>query len=378
MLLNISKSQCAKLLIKKSCFTNCSSRLIIQERLLNISCQVEPLLKRGLIRVSGEDASSFLQGIVTNDMKHLQESNSLFTMFLNTKGRVLYDSIIYKRKEEHTYFVECDLDGVQGLVKHLKMYRVRRKVNVDPIIDEWKLWVLFNPKEEENPSSVIKHENQDLVVPSFLSNFEKSKVQSYLNDITLSNDSTLYSDPRLSFLGYRVIAPECENVTKSVQNAGISVESSSHSYRMFRYRLGVGEGIKEIPFEKSFPLEANCDYLHGVSFHKGCYIGQELTARTHHTGVVRKRLMPLILEKELIEDSNVFDSSIEDASGEKTTSIGKLRGVEKDCALGLMRVVETLEVKKLKINSIEGATERPFWWPQELSKERMDNTSRKG
>lgn len=374
MLLSISKSQCAKLFAKRACFINGPSRPIIQERLLNISCQVEPLVKRGLIRVSGEDASSFLQGIVTNDMKHLHENKSIYTMFLNTKGRVLFDSIVYKRKEEHTFFVECDLDGVQGLVKHLKMYRVRRKVNVDPINDEWKLWVLFNPREVDTSNNVVKQENQDLVSSSLPS----IEVQSYLNDIILSNNSSIYPDPRLTFLGYRVIAPENENVIKSVQNVGISVESSAHSYRMFRYRLGVGEGIKELPTEKCFPLEANCDYLRGVSFHKGCYIGQELTARTHHTGVVRKRLMPLVLDKELTEDSTVVDASIEDASGEKKTSIGKLRGVEKNCALGLMRIAEALVVKKLKINSSEGATERPHWWPQELPKERMENNSRKG
>lgn len=379
MLLSILKSQYAKLFAKKACFTNGPSRHIIQERLLNISCQVEPLLKRGLIRVSGEDSSSFLQGIVTNDMKHLQETKSIFTMFLNTKGRVLFDSIIYKRKEEHTFFVECDLDGVQGLVKHLKMYRVRRKVNVDPINDEWKLWVLFNPKEVETSSNVVKHENQDRVPCSLPSRpNENSAVLSYLDDVTLSNDSTIYPDPRLSFLGYRVIAPKNENVIKSVQNVGISVESSTHSYRMFRFRLGVGEGIKELPTEKCFPLEANCDYLHGVSFHKGCYIGQELTARTHHTGVVRKRLMPLVLDNEFTESSTVIDAPIEEASGEKKTSIGKLRGVEKNCALGLMRVAEALVVKKLKINSSEGATERPHWWPQELPKERLENTSSKG
>lgn len=378
MLLSISKSQWAKLFAKRACFTNGSSRPIIQERLLNISCQVEPLLKRGLIRVSGEDASSFLQGIVTNDMKHLQETKSIFTMFLNTKGRVLFDSIVYKRNEEHTFFVECDLDGVQSLVKHLKMYRVRRKVNVDPINDEWKLWVLFNPKEVvETSNNVVKQENQDLV-PCSLPDIENNEVQNYLNDITLSNNCGIYPDPRLALLGYRVIAPKNENLIKEVQNAGISVDSSAHSYRMFRYRLGVGEGIKELPTEKCFPLEANCDYLHGVSFHKGCYIGQELTARTHHTGVIRKRLMPLVLDSELTDESALIDASIEDASGEKKTSIGKLRGVEKNCALGLMRIAEALVVKKLKVNSYEGTTERPHWWPQELPKERMESLSRKG
>merc|ERR1712198_771277 len=81
-------------------------------------------------------------------------------------------------------------------------------------------------------------------------------------------------------------------------------------YKELRFRLGVGECPSELQSGKALPLESNVDYLHGVSFHKGCYIGQELTARTHHTGVIRKRIMPLILSTPISSESGPFPGNL--------------------------------------------------------------------
>lgn len=344
------------------------------KRLLNLSCQVEQLKTRGLVRVSGNDASTLLQGIATNDMKHFQDnSKCIFTMFLNTKGRVLYDSIIYKQDSDDTFLIECDHSCIEELVKHLKMYKLRKKVQIDSVDDEFKVWVLFNPKELVNSNSKNLNVNQERIVPCSLPVLE-GKVYNYLNDVILGNNITLNTDPRLSSLGSRVLALADEDVLQRVKDSGIQVEQDSPwTYRTFRYRLGVGEGIEELPIGKCFPLEVNCDYLHGVSFHKGCYIGQELTARTHHTGVVRKRLMPLVFNEEIKSSDLPFDTPIEDAAGQKKAAIGKLRGVEQNSGIGLMRIAEALEVVKLKVKSKDGETFRPFWWPQELPKERIDS-----
>ena len=107
-------------------------------------------------------------------------------------------------------------------------------------------------------------------------------------ELRLDSDIKGFGDPRLEELGWRVLlGPEAEVETK--YNIDIVEESE---YKAFLYSLGVGEGAVDFPTGNSFPLESNGDYLHGISFQKGCYIGQELTARTHHTGVIRKRLMP--------------------------------------------------------------------------------------
>lgn len=110
-------------------------------------------------------------------------------------------------------------------------------------------------------------------------------------DFPVSIDPSLLfvGDPRLNELGWRIFVPREKSNSFSPKDIAISTESS---YTKLRYALGVAEGVKELPSAACFPLESNGDYLHGISFHKGCYLGQELTARTHHTGVVRKRIMP--------------------------------------------------------------------------------------
>lgn len=350
----------------------------IHKRQLNITCQVEKLTTRGLLKVSGDDVAGFMQGLITNDIRHFESgSKSLYTMFLNTKGRVMFDSIIYMCPSLNDLLIECDAKAVESLEKHLKLFRVRRKIDVKAINDQLQIWVLFNPLhvEQINKAS-ITHSNkkdtlQERVVPCTIPQLE-NQGQQFLNDLLLGENISLYSDPRISTLGTRVLAPIGQDIVKAVKNTGITVqETETLSYKMFRYSLGIGEGIEELPQGKCFPLEVNCDYLHGVSFHKGCYIGQELTARTHHTGVVRKRLMPLLLDYEISHDIHM-DAPIEDAEGKKTTSVGKLRGVENNVGIGLLRIAEALELSKLKVGGVPASTVKPFWWPQELPKERMD------
>lgn len=107
--------------------------------------------------------------------------------------------------------------------------------------------------------------------------------------VTVDPSLLSFGDPRLNELGWRIFVPKNNSSLFPPKDIAISTESS---YTKLRYALGVAEGARELPSAACFPLESNGDYLHGVSFHKGCYLGQELTARTHHTGVVRKRIMP--------------------------------------------------------------------------------------
>nr|CAD7264799.1 unnamed protein product [Timema shepardi] len=184
-------------------------------------------------------------------------------------------------------------------------------------------------------------------------------------------------DPRLSLLGIRLLYAANKSETDIITELDEEVQlpKDEAQYKILRYKLGVGEGVIEIPTGNCFPLEANCDYLHGVSFHKGCYIGQELTARTHHTGVVRKRLMPLIFD--LVPKNGLeHDAPILAASGVPKKPIGKLRGVERNVGIGLLRVSEALDSETLQIYDGTGHTMKPFWWPQEAPKERVSLVKR--
>ncbi|CAH1979930.1 unnamed protein product [Acanthoscelides obtectus] len=142
----------------------------------------------------------------------------------------------------------------------------------------------------------------------------------------------------------------------------IGVSEQKGFYRYHRYNLGIGEGTQDHPPGNSLPLECNCDYLHGISFHKGCYIGQELTARTHHTGVVRKRLMPLCFSKVPSEYPK------EDAIIHETKNLGKLRGIEGDVGLGLLRIEQTSKLEQIPVGDGLAKVKKPHWWPIEAVK----------
>ena len=329
---------------------------------------LEHLMNRSLLRISGPEASSLLQGLITNDM-HLFHNGAanIFTLFLNIKGRVLYDTIIYKPPEDNPFFyIECDYQNLDPLQRHLKMYRLRKNVEIESIQEEMKVWVLFNPNyfQKSEESSHLKLEGR--IFPCGNSNNTSSK---------LVDKIIIYEDPRLSNLGLRIIAEsnvQREEIIKHLKSE-ISSSEEQPSYREFRYKLGIGEGIEDFPPGKPLPLEINGDYLKGISFHKGCYIGQELTARTHHTGVVRKRLMPLVFE-EIPENDVPYDETITNESGKV---VGKFRGKENKFGLGLIRILEALNSKRLEICGSRVSILKPFWWPQEIQKKEISAKSNK-
>lgn len=294
---------------------------------------------RSLIRIRGEQVEPFLQGLITNDINHIGKEGTqscMFSMFLNKGGRVLFDTIIYRTNEKDAFLIECDRNVDTKLRQHLKMFRVRKKIDIDSISD-LSVWVAFTP----------------------------NAVQAATVDLPTTEEIACHLDPRLKVLGTRLIVSSTSN------EADISKISTEHkfiagnrSYAEHRYRFGVGEGVIELPPEKCFPFEANCDYMHGVSFHKGCYLGQELTARTYHTGVIRKRLMPLALSVESLADVP-NDAPITTDSGQ---AVGKLRGHSGKWAIGLLRVEQALQSGSLNVNGSTATTSRPEWWPSEAPK----------
>ncbi|XP_057337052.1 putative transferase CAF17 homolog, mitochondrial [Microplitis mediator] len=326
---------------------------------------LEDLSNRNLLKVKGKEVSYFLQGLITNDMKHFDDGvTNIYALFLNTKGRVLYDTIVYKGFDEETYFIECDSDVIDALQRHLIMFRVRRKIDVESMVDKMKVWVLFdtnlNLTDTEIKSPNKRNVLEGEIIPCGSLN---SKTSKSIDNIIM------YTDPRISKLGYRILSDK--NVTKDeiIKNLipGISIDKNSLSYREMRYRLGIAEGTIDLPPGKAFPLEINGDYLHGISFHKGCYIGQELTARTHHTGVVRKRLMPLIFSEPVVDNIN-YDENIVDDNGK---SVGKFRGVVNKYGLGLMRIIEAKSASSLSILNKSLNICKPFWWPKDSQKDKL-------
>lgn len=307
--------------------------------------------RRSLIRISGHrmEVEPFLQGLITNDINHVTESksnSSMYTMFLNKPGRVLYDSIVYKRQADPgTFYVECDRSLDSNLQQHLRLFRVRKKIDIDIVRDDFDIWAAFQPIHPKD-----------------------KKVANEVNDNGLM---TKFIDPRLSTLGWRLIAPK-KTVQKEFENVWTNYkitvcnESSDYNFTQHRYVHGICEGADEIPTAKCFPFDVNCDYLHGISFHKGCYLGQEFTARTYHTGVIRKRVMPIQidLDPKICKSSISVDTPITNEDGKP---IGKLKGVRNGHAIGLLRIDLALATKNLLIGELKGSASRPSWWPQQTT-----------
>ncbi|XP_034176865.2 iron-sulfur cluster assembly factor IBA57, mitochondrial [Osmia lignaria lignaria] len=318
---------------------------------------LEHLKNKSLIQVRGKEASNFLQGLITNDMKHYEEgAANLYALFLNIKGRVMYDVIIYKTQEDDVYYIECDSQAVEPLQKHLKMYRVRKKIDIDNLGDTINVWTFFDPMHylDNKVNDTNRQKLEGLIFPCGSLNNKVSKV---------IDNIMIYEDPRLPNLGMRILAEtkiERNEIAKHL-NSDTMAPTNSLNFKVFRYKLGIAEGIEDLPPGKPLPLEVNCDYLHGISFHKGCYVGQELTARTYHTGVVRKRLMPLLFN-EVPNKSFAYDEKIINESG---NVVGKFRGIENEHGLGLIRITEALKAQSLTISDIELKVSKPVWWPQE-------------
>ncbi|XP_066139385.1 putative transferase CAF17 homolog, mitochondrial [Euwallacea fornicatus] len=317
---------------------------------------IQHLKHRSLLEVKGPDASHFLQGLITNDINHLSGGvGSMFTMFLNIKGRILFDALIYKSEPTDVYWIECDSSSSSALYRHLKIYKVRRKVEICGL-DNCNVHVLFNSEfvGQQNGEADALSEGYDKIV------FPKNSTELKLHD-----DLLIFKDPRVTQLGFRIVSRNRNNVQNSLKSL---VECNElNLYRKLRYTLGIGEGEGDLSSGSSFPLECNCDYLHGISFHKGCYIGQELTARTYHTGVIRKRLMPLFFLKiptALPENNAIIHN---------TTNLGKLRGIEDNLGLGLLRINQALELGNISIANGQATVVKPFWWPIELPKEKLNH-----
>lgn len=323
---------------------------------------LERLNDRSILRVSGNEASTFLQGLITNDMKHLAEGTSnIYTLFLNIKGRVMYDAIVYKTEESNMYYIECDLQVVESLQRHLQMYRIRRKVDIKHIGDKINVWSMFDStKRYDNRPAMDENGKRKLEGMIFPCGTLNSKASKFIDNIMI------YEDPRLPDLGLRILAKsqiDKREITKHL-DSDVFLSENVASYKAFRYKLGIGEGVHDLPPGKALPLEINCDYLHGVSFHKGCYVGQELTARTYHTGVVRKRLMPLVFDS-IVDKPLAYDEKILD---ESDNVVGKFRGYIDKYGLGLMRINESLSARRLNILGINLKVVKPTWWPQEIQK----------
>jgi tRNA-modifying protein YgfZ len=202
---------------------------------------------RGVVSVSGEDATGFLQGLLTNDVERLGPGEARYGALLTPQGKILFDMIAVRAPgEEPSYLIDCAATQAADLAKRLGFYKLRAKV---AIVDQ----------------------SAGRAVAAFWGEMPPR-----------IDDGLLFADPRDSRLGWRAILPRPVAAAVGLEHV--------NEYEGLRIAVGAPKGGLDFAYADAFPHDANLDLLHGVDFDKGCYVGQEVVSRMRHRGTARKRV----------------------------------------------------------------------------------------
>ncbi len=252
-------------------------------------CSIAALPGRRLIRVAGEDARDFLQGILTQDLAAVDAAGAGFAAVLTPQGKILFDFMIVP--SEGGYLIDVDAEAAPALLKRLKMYRLRAKVDIEP--------------REDLGAAAIFSADGDPGLP------ECARASAG------KTGAVVFTDPRLAALGGRLIARE-ESLA-ALQ--GAFAPASADDYHARRIAFGVPEFGADYGLEDVFLLDVNADALNGVSYRKGCFVGQEVTSRMKRKGEVRRRTLIVDFD-EPAPAKGVVVSADEATLGEITSASG--------------------------------------------------------
>lgn len=204
---------------------------------------------RGVVQVGGEDAASFLQGVLTNDVETLGPHEARYAGLLTPQGKILFDFLVVRLPADTGAAFALDCAGSQAadLAKRLSFYKLRAKVAISDESADHGVLAYWGGEPENAPGGIV------------------------------------YADPRAAGLGKREILPRAKAVAIG--------EANLADYEALRISLGVPKGGVDFAYGDTFPHEADMDALHGVDFEKGCYVGQEVVSRMQHRGGPRKRVV---------------------------------------------------------------------------------------
>jgi folate-binding protein YgfZ len=246
---------------------------------------------RGVIKVAGEDARNFLNGLVTTDVDKLKPGLGRFGALLTPQGKIIVDFLITEAPAGHGggFLIDCPKPLAEGLATKLKFYKLRAKVTVD---------------------------NLDLGV-----------LAAWDGQLAAQPDLS-FADPRNEHLGTRILIPEDLKQKLSDLIGAELVDAAD--YEAHRIALGVPRGGLDFMYSDAFPHETNMDRLAGVDFDKGCYVGQEVVSRMQHRGTARTRSV-----KVLLEDSSP-EAGVSVMAGDK--SVGTMGSSAQGKGIALVRI----------------------------------------
>ena len=234
--------------------------------------QINILKDRGIISVLGKDSKEFLQNIITNDINIVNKDNSIFSGIFTPQGKYLYEFFIIKSNDG--YFLDCAEEFVGELKVFLEKYKLNSDVEIKDISGEYVVGIISNEKFEE----IKKEENKT-------------------TQTIIYRSSPFFQDPRSKKLGSRVLS-NLEKLYLTIKKLSLKIEDGS-DYFNNAHEAGIPiKNLKKLQ-NNLFGLEANFEELSAIDFKKGCYIGQENTARMKLKNKLRKKLLPIVSKENL-------------------------------------------------------------------------------
>ncbi|MDA9527448.1 CAF17-like 4Fe-4S cluster assembly/insertion protein YgfZ [Bradyrhizobium sp. CCBAU 25338] len=256
---------------------------------------------RGVIKVAGEDARNFLNGLVTTDLDRLKPGLGRFGALLTPQGKIIVDFLITEVPAGHGggFLIDCPKALADSLATKLKFYKLRAKVTVDNLSDDLGVLAAWDGQPAAQP---------DLA----------------------------FVDPRNDGLGYRILIPE--NLKQKLSDLIGAQLVDAAEYEAHRIALGVPRGGLDFMYSDAFPHETNMDRLAGVDFDKGCYVGQEVVSRMQHRGTARTRSVKVLLDGASPEPGTTI------LAGDKPVgTIGSTAGGKGVALVRIDRVAEALD-----------------------------------
>ena len=258
---------------------------------------------RGLIAVEGDDARAYLQGLISNDVNRVGPERAIYAAFLTPQGKYLFDFFVVERGAQ--LLLDCEAARLPDFLRRLKMYRLRSRVELSDQTEGSAVAALFGPGAV---AAVGLAEDAGRARPFAA--------------------GVAYVDPRLAAAGARAVLPRAE-AEAALAATGLA-RAEAADYDRFRLGLGLADGSHDLVVEKSTLLESGFDELNGIDWDKGCYMGQELTARTRYRGLVKKRLVAVDVDGPLPQPGTPIRLD--------EREVGEMRSGRDGLGLALMRV----------------------------------------
>jgi len=280
---------------------------------------------RGILAVSGPDRRSFLQGLVSNDVDKVGPEQARYAALLTAQGRYLHDFMMIEF--DGALLLEAEAGRLADLKRRLSIYRLRAKATL-----------------AEKPGLAV-------AVIFGASALAVMGLSGEPGAARLFGSGVAFVDPRLATLGVRCILPGTD-IRPILEAAGLA-ETGFAAYDRLRLEHGVPDGGRDLVPEKSILLEAGFDELNGIDWQKGCYVGQELTARTKYRGLIKRRLMPVEIDGPAPAPGTAVT-----ADGRE---IGEMRSSRDGHGLALLRIEPVVMGTPLKAGNTTLVAARPCW-----------------